>query len=147
MFLSSFVIFLCCSCSPKNKLEGKWQFKKENDSSITTETCEFMKNNTETCFVDFEKKDSNTKVSYVTTQEWQIDGNKLVEKNIDAKVLKITLDGEDLQPMDREFQNFSIAFLSEKPVGLTASRQIYISQDYFELREKDGSARLYYKAN
>jgi len=147
--LSMAILIFLSACGSNDKIIGKWTHKINKDGLISVETCKYVENNTETCNEDLrlQTQIGLVEAKYIVTQEWQLKSGKLLEKNIDAKILSISVNGSNLLSTDEGYQRVSNIILALHPRGESFSRKIHFSGDKFNLTSDDGEISEFTRAN
>lgn len=130
------------SCTSDNKIVGKWSYSNVSGNSVTTEVCEYVENNTETCNEELElmlPSGDKVKIQYLTTQEWQLKDGKLLEKNVDVKILDIAINDESLPLNDSRYQETENTIIKRHPKGKSSSRKIVFNGNTFDLYGSSGA--------
>ncbi|AWW46162.1 hypothetical protein DPM18_04675 [Polynucleobacter paneuropaeus] len=142
IFLLLSTILLVVACSSDNKIIGKWKHVTNKDGLTSVEVCNFIENNTETCNEDFKIQIQNDLIEtkYIITQGWTLKGEKIIEKNIDAKIQSVSINGASLLSTDGRYERVANIILSLHPRGESFSRRIKFSGDTFTLISDDGKA-------
>ena len=142
IFLLLSTILLVVACSSDNKIIWKWKHVTNKDGLTSVEVCNFIENNTETCNEDLKIQIQNDLIEskYIITQEWTLKGEKIIEKNIDAKILSVSINGASLLSTDGRYERVANIILSLHPRGESFSRRIKFSGDTFTLISDDGKA-------
>lgn len=140
LFLSIFG--LLSACGSDNKIIGKWKHVTNKDGLTSVEVCNFIENNTETCNEDLKIQIQNDLIEtkYIITQGWTLKGEKIIEKNIDAKIQSVSINGASLLSTDGRYERAENIILSLHPRGESFSRRIKFSGDTFTLISDDGKA-------
>ena len=128
--------------SSDNKIIGKWKHVTNKDGLTSVEVCNFIENNTETCNEDLKIQIQNDLIEtkYIITQGWTLKGEKIIEKNIDAKIQSVSINGASLLSTDGRYERVANIILSLHPRGESFSRRIKFSGDTFTLISDDGKA-------
>lgn len=139
--LLSIFVLVVASCTSENKIVGKWTYSNVSGSNVATEICEYVENNTEACNEELAltlPSGDKAKIQYVITQEWQLIDGKLVEKNVDIKIMDIAINDESMPITDSRYQVIENIIIKRHPKGKSSSRKIVFNGDTFDLYSSSG---------
>ena len=144
ILIFSFALMLA-ACSSDSKILGKWKTTVETNGAAATEICSYVENHTEICeeTINLNMYGNYMQIKYFLTQEWQLDGSKLLEKTMDATITEISIDGQALGASDPRYQNSAAIILGKHPKGETLSRKISFDGDSYQLFQKNGEITKY----